>query len=580
MSDAKEFIFRNFFSKSSLSEKVKFIYQFLGRQNVILLGLTFVLGLLSFGVEFVFAYFLQIFLYIIGVLEHIPINIAIFQKYITLRNVIVLLFISGLIRGSVLWAELYFNSRIVEDLRFLQQMRLVRWTFNEPSASTSHFSTFYNERVNALSLMVSIVQGSVLRGTTAGLLGISLLAISPRLTFLFGVFLLLGLIPLRILNLEISAIGKRRKAATDRLNNHIFRGLKNFLMIQLYGTQDLEVQKISHDLREGRKQNLAYTYILGLMGMFPQVVGIGLICTITVFARKYDLLKPAALLSYFYLFYRFVQTASELSRNVSGFTHNLPQVKEYMEWWKKNVTDEGLIAEEVTQNENTMHPLRAGQDSLFGWNVKGLSFRYPGSEKWIVKDLTFKIHPGSCFVVTGPSGAGKSTLLNLLLGLIKPTSGQVLVSTIDQDYLISDIRKWFLPYVGYVGPESLLVEGTILENLVYGLSEKPSSKDIDAALELAECQFVHHIPNGLMHPLSEQGQGLSAGQKQRLSLARALLRNPKVLVLDEATSNLDNETELRLIETLAKLKSKLTIVAVSHRPAILSISDGQLRLSE
>lgn len=129
-----------------------------------------------------------------------------------------------------------------------------------------------------------------------------------------------------------------------------------------------------------------------------------------------------------------------------------------------------------------------------------------------------------------------------------------------------------------MGAESFIVEGTIRDNLLYGLEHSPTSQEINSAIELAECSFIHELPKKLDHPLTENGQGLSAGQKQRIALARALLRRPKALILDEATANLDSETEARLIQTLQRLKKNHTILAVTHRPALVEVADRTLEL--
>ena len=133
-------------------------------------------------------------------------------------------------------------------------------------------------------------------------------------------------------------------------------------------------------------------------------------------------------------------------------------------------------------------------------------------------------------------------------------------------------------HVGYVGLETFLREGTILENITYGLKQSPTEEEIQDCLVRSECQFIFDMPQGYHHIISEQGHGLSAGQKQRLGLARALLRRPSVLVLDEATSNLDSKTELSLVQSLMKLKGSLTIVAVTHRGALVTAADKTLEL--
>ena len=168
--------------------------------------------------------------------------------------------------------------------------------------------------------------------------------------------------------------------------------------------------------------------------------------------------------------------------------------------------------------------------------------------------------------------------MNLLLGEIHADEGKVEVLLREKAFSIEECRHEVLPRVGYVGAESFLIGGTLRENLVYGLTRVVTDDELRDAIQLAQCQFIFEQEKGLEHILNDQGGGLSAGQKQRLCLARALLRSPKVLILDEATANLDEATESALIDTLSALKGKMTMICATHRKGFLRLADRVIEL--
>jgi ATP-binding cassette subfamily B protein len=214
-----------------------------------------------------------------------------------------------------------------------------------------------------------------------------------------------------------------------------------------------------------------------------------------------------------------------------------------------------------------------------GWDLKNVSFTYPESDTTVIKLLSLTVAPGSTLVILGPSGTGKSTLLSMLVGDLSPTEGTVSVMLDGEPKSLTEAQSRLSKNIGYVGPESFIFDGTVYENLVYGLFRPVTDTEVREALEITECQFVWSLPHQLSHHLSDQGHGLSAGQKQRLSLARAFLRQPKALILDEATSNLDTETEARLIQTFLRIKGRMTVVCVTHRDSLLTIADRKIVLA-
>jgi ABC-type multidrug transport system fused ATPase/permease subunit len=175
----------------------------------------------------------------------------------------------------------------------------------------------------------------------------------------------------------------------------------------------------------------------------------------------------------------------------------------------------------------------------------------------------------------GPSGAGKSTVLSVLLGFVRPDSGRVLI---DWDDLSDFSPDAWRAQIAWVPQRPYLFAGTVAENIRLG-SPSASQAEVRAAAEAANAlPFIEALPAGFDTPLGDRGAGLSAGQRQRLALARAFLRDAPLLFLDEPTSNLDMESEAAVIDAVERLKAGRTVVLVAHRPTLLPLADRIIRV--
>lgn len=213
-----------------------------------------------------------------------------------------------------------------------------------------------------------------------------------------------------------------------------------------------------------------------------------------------------------------------------------------------------------------------------------VSFGYPTRQQPALQEVSFAIHPGEAIGIVGHTGAGKSTLLDILLGFIEPDSGDVLLDGAP----LRENREGWQRSIGYVPQDVYLVDDTLRANVALGWRGSDIDDEAVAdAVRLAELdEVVANLPDGLDTRLGERGLRLSGGQRQRVGIARALYTRPSVLVLDEATSNLDRATEGRLVETLGRLTGGVTMIVVTHRIStvqhcdrIMCLEEGAVRIS-
>ncbi|SHI15580.1 ATP-binding cassette, subfamily C, CydCD [Streptomyces sp. 3214.6] len=240
---------------------------------------------------------------------------------------------------------------------------------------------------------------------------------------------------------------------------------------------------------------------------------------------------------------------------------------------------EGLAAaEEIFEVLETPVP-ESGADAVSEGGVafEGVTVRYPGRSGDAVSDVSFTVERGETVALVGPSGAGKSTLLNVLLGFVRPDEGRVMVGGVD--LADADLEQW-RSRIAWVPQRPHLYAGTIAENVRLA---RPDANDAAVRRALADAgalEFVDALPAGVGTVLGEDGTGLSAGQRQRLALARAFLADRPVLLLDEPTAALDGETEAEVVGAVRRLAAGRTVLLVVHRPALLAVADRVVRLAE
>jgi ATP-binding cassette subfamily C protein len=205
--------------------------------------------------------------------------------------------------------------------------------------------------------------------------------------------------------------------------------------------------------------------------------------------------------------------------------------------------------------------------------LEGVSFGY--EKQWILRNASLTVPVGSFTAIMGPSGAGKTTIVDLCAGLLRPQQGHIRIDDLPLDRV--DLRQW-RRMIGYVPQETFLFHDTVLQNVTLGDPDL-SEADAEAALRAAGAwDFVMARPSGIHSSVGERGSMLSGGQRQRIAIARALVHRPKLLILDEVTSALDPENAAEICRTLRGLLGRLTVLAISHQPAMVKSADRVYRI--
>ncbi len=272
------------------------------------------------------------------------------------------------------------------------------------------------------------------------------------------------------------------------------------------------------------------------------------------------------LLSFLFLLHQIAQAAS----GVGAIQFTRKQVRAAAERIFREVLD---VEPEVYDPPNaiTLPPVQGAIQYENVW------FCYPSSEQHALKGVSFEIHPGEVVALVGHSGAGKSTLVDLLLRFYSPTQGRILIDNHDiQQVRLESLRS----QIGVVPQQTVLFVGTVAENIAYSQPNAPMEAIEQAARQAHAHEFIEQLPNGYHTLIGDKGVRLSGGESQRIAIARALLRNPRILILDEATASLDPISEQMIRRVIEEGRGVRTTLIIAHRWSTVQIADRILVLHQ
>ena len=265
----------------------------------------------------------------------------------------------------------------------------------------------------------------------------------------------------------------------------------------------------------------------------------------------------------------FIRMTPKIYNSQSRFLDSLAMVS-----WPRLHNEKMLWAKSFKEFKNSENKFKSFTHGDIIFNK--VSFKYPNSEK-LLNNLNLQIKENECLGIIGKSGSGKSTFLDLITGIIKPQKGEILISGIN----INDInKKLWRDNIGIVLQENFFKNDTLASNIALGELNINRERIKNCLIQANAYEFVRKLPKGIDELIYDRGQRFSGGEKQKLALARALYSNPKILILDEPASGLDQVSELEFISTIKKLIGQMLIILISHKKEIVRICDRVLILDE
>jgi subfamily B ATP-binding cassette protein MsbA len=337
-------------------------------------------------------------------------------------------------------------------------------------------------------------------------------------------------------------------------------------VIKAYAAEEREVQRVSESIRLSLHAKIKSMF-LSLLSSYS-ARGAQLLSTILImwFGVK-EIFKGSMTIGDYVAFTSYVIYLSQSINSLSMFHISLQPVFASLERLREIFT----LFPEYKEKET------AGPDAIHGEIIfKDVSFSYEEGRP-VLEHISFSAHPGEIIALVGPSGSGKTTLLNLILKFYEPQSGAIYLDGRDIKQISS---RWLRQRIGVVSQEIFLFNDTIERNIKYGNPSASKEEVINAAREANIHEEIEGFVNKYDTVIGERGVKLSAGQKQRISIARAFLKNPPILIFDEPTSALDMESETRIKNALRKLAKNRTTFLIAHRRSLIDIAQRVIDLSK
>ena len=487
-----------------------------------------------------------------------------FSKSFSIESVIFILLLAFSIRFLILIFASWMQSKFIADLREtmtlnLYQNFLLRDPINIFKKNSSEYIRNFNDEVNNVIVFYrSIIQIVLDLIVLIGLV-IFLFIYNFKISSLIVIFLFIigivyySIVKNRLINWAKTALLNRKKRI--QFINETFAAIKE---IKIFAIEN-------YFLKRFRIQNTSLSKILfktTFISTLPRhcleyILFLTIISLIFfLYSNNFSQSSIIQILAVFTLVsFRITPIISNILGTTQNVKFSLPSFNKLYVEYKHPIQSKKKITKKFRFNKNL--------------TIKLKNFKNENSQVTILKDISINIPKGSKVGIVGPSGSGKSTIIDIICGFKKAKKNSIKV---DGKCVLDNIEDW-RTNIGYIPQDIVILNQSIKENILFGFSNKKYSnkKILDILKKVNLHQFIKKLPGGLSHIIKQDGKNISGGEKQRIAIARSLIKNPEIIVLDEATSGLDSFTEKKIYQTIKKLKK--TVIVVSHRVNSLNFCD-------
>lgn len=494
-------------------------------------------------------------------------------QFITMMGCLLVFYL--ILKNAFIASVIFFQSRFICDSEAKLSTKLLRSYLNMPyedyiKRNSSDLLRNINQEIN--HLFIQLVNASFMIATEMFVVMVLL----GLLLFLYPLasitVIILGIISAYIfmvlIKKPLAKFGEKRVDARGRMLEWATQGLHGFKELVVANRKDYLANSFSKQAENVAKSSSLGMAMNNLPRMYIETIAIVILLVVIIQMTYSDQNFVQALSLFGLVTFRTLPSLNRIAASSARIRFYLPSL---------DIISRDLLLFQKTEISNqNFHEENALHEFSSEITLKNVHFKYPQSSVPVLKGINLEINKGDIISLTGESGAGKSTLLDIMLGLLKPESGEVLFDGKD---IYKNIFAW-RQNIAYLPQFVYLINGTIKENIAFGLNENDIDEDkLQKVILQAELKaMIDNLPNGIDSIIGDVSVKISGGQRQRIGIARALYYDRDILFLDEATASLDPATEERICNTLKSLTSEVTIISISHRKALSDIANKIYRL--